>query len=62
MRIYGIIWGDANVSKQTWRKVKWNVSAGFKIAKRVLKIAKRKVELKEKKHENVKLKEKDGPG
>ena len=42
--------------------MKWNVSAGFKIAKRVLKIAKRKVELKEKKHENVKLKEKDGPG
>ena len=54
--------GGRECRKQTWRKVKWNVSAGFKIAKRVLKIAKRKVELKEKKHENVKLKEKDGPG
>ena len=39
-------------------KAKWNVSAGFK----QLKIARWKVELKEKKHENVKLKEEDMPG
>ena len=44
--------------KQTWRKAKWNVSAGIK----QLKIANRKVELKEKKHENMKLKEEDVPG
>ena len=39
--------------KQTWRKAKWNVPATLK----QLKIAKRKVGLNEKKHENVKLKE-----
>ena len=40
------------------RKAEWNVSAGLK----QLKIAKWKVELKKKKHENVKLKEEDVPG
>ena len=40
----GIIWGGPEC-KQTWRKAKWNVSAGLK----QLKIAKRKVELKGKK-------------
>ena len=44
--------------KQTWRKPRWNVSAGLK----QLKIAKRKVELKQKKQENVNLKGKDVPG
>ena len=38
-------------------EAEWNVSAGLK----KLKTAKRKVELKEKNHENVKLKE-DVPG
>ena len=44
-RIYGIIWGGPGC-KQTWRKAKWNVSAGLK----QLKIAKRKVELGGKKN------------
>ena len=45
-RIYGIIWGGGGREcKQTWRKAKWNVSAELK----QLKIAKRKVELREKK-------------
>ena len=44
--------------KTNMRKAKWNVSAGLK----QLKIAKRKVELKKKKHENVNLKEEDAPG
>ena len=44
--------------KQTWWKVKWNFSVGLK----QVKIAKRKVELKENNIiENVKLKE-DVPG
>ena len=33
-----ISWGDANVSKQTWRKVKWNVSASFKQSGKFLKL------------------------
>ena len=49
----GSFWGDA---KQTWRKAKWNV-AGLK----KLKTAKGKVVMKEKIHENVKLKEEDVP-
>ena len=55
-RVYGITWGRK--CKQAWRKEKWNVSTGLK----QLKIAKRKVELKKKKQENVKLKEEDVPG
>ena len=58
-RIYGIIWGGAGGEcKQTWRKANSNLSARLK----QLKIEKRKVELKEKRHENVKLKEEDVPG
>ena len=53
-RVYGIVWGDA---KQTWQKVNWNL-AGLK----KLKTAKGKVTMKEKKHENVKLKEEYVPG
>ena len=41
----GSFGGDA---KQTWRKAKWNV-AGLK----QFKTAKRKVAMKEKKHENM---------
>ena len=43
-RIYGNYLGG-RACKQTWRKAKWNISAGLK----QLKIAKRKVELKGKK-------------
>ena len=47
------LFGGTCECKQTLRKAKWNVSTGLK----QLKIAKQKVELKEKKHENVRLEE-----
>ena len=53
----GLFKGDANVNTGM-AEAKRNVSAGIK----QLKIAKWKVELKKKKHENVKLKEEDVPG
>ena len=54
--IYGIIWGWREC-KQTWWKAKWNVPVRLK----QFKIEKRKVELKEKKLEKMRLKE-DVPG
>ena len=51
------LFGDPNVN-ETWRKTKWNVSTQLKQRK----IAKRKVELEKKNHENVKLKEEDVTG
>ena len=56
-RVYGIVWGVGRECRQTWWKANWNLSARLK----ELKIRKRKVELKGKKHGNVKLKE-DVPG
>ena len=53
----GLFKGDANVNTGM-AEAKRNVSAGIK----QLKIAKWKVELKEKKNENVKLKEEGVPG
>ena len=54
--IYGIIWGGCEC-KQTWWKAKWNVPVRLK----QFKTEKRKVELKEKELEKVRLKE-DVPG
>ena len=51
------LFGGGRECKQTWWKAKWNVPVGLK----QFKIEKRKVELKEKKLEKVRLKE-DVPG
>ena len=55
-RIYGVICGDANVNEYGGKR------SGFSAGLKQLNIAKRKVKLKGKKHENVELKEEDVPG